>query len=161
MCSSESLTLLQPGLHWCLLPTDWVMVKIRSCIQAGRVSRQEHRENFHSSKRSSSFSRTEQQWRLTNRGFNLHTPTAISVCKLKTQEDANWISQTNSAKKNVFVRGSLRVLYHRKNLNWSKLQKDVRTSCSNLLFIPSLVMHAAVQALHGRAVPMHTSVFKL
>lgn len=61
----------------------------------------------------------------------------------------------------VVAQGSLRGLYEKQNLKKGKLQRDMRTRCLNLLFIPSLVMHAAVQALYGGAVPRHTSVFKL
>lgn len=100
-CAALSLTLLQPGLHWCLLPAEWVMIKIRSCIgQVGRV-RQQYRENIKSRKRRSSFSKTEQQWRLTNGGFNLHTPTTISVCKkINEVGDANSILKTDSEQEN-------------------------------------------------------------
>lgn len=97
----------------CCQQTEWWWKSGHSYRQqAGRVSKQEHRENIHNSQRSSSFSRAEQQWRLTNRGFNLHTPTTISVCKkINEVEDANWILQTDSETENKcgcsgFFRGS-------------------------------------------------------
>lgn len=85
----------------CCQQAEWWWKSGHAYRHAGRVSRQKQRESVHSSKRSSSFSRTEQQWRLTNRGFNLHTPTAISVYKkINEVEDANWISQSDSEKEN-------------------------------------------------------------